>query len=129
MSNQFSAKRRGNPNMVKGGPSLNPRGRPARGDALAEKVRAQTSGDDIIKFLLGVMNAPHCRMVDRIHAARELLSRGWGQPVQTTEVDATINTPDSLPATWDTMSRAEREAYLRSIGVSVGAVATMGTKL
>ena len=116
----MASKPRGNPNMRAGAPSLNPSGRPRRGDALAEKVRAQTSGDDIIKFLLGVVNAPHCRMTDRIHAARELLSRGWGQPVAVSEVDATINAPDALPATWDAMPRTEREAYLRSLGISVG---------
>lgn len=106
--------------MVKGGPSLNPHGRPKRGDALAEKVRSQTDGTEIVTFLLTVMRAPHNRMVDRIHAARELLSRGWGQPVQTTEVDAQINAPDELPPTWDAMSRPERETYLRSIGIATG---------
>lgn len=106
--------------MRVGAPSLNPSGRPRRGDALAEKVRAQTSGDDIIKFLLNVVNAPHARMTDRIHAARELLSRGWGQPIATTEIDATINAPDALPASWESMPRVEREQYLRSIGVVVG---------
>lgn len=106
--------------MRVGAPSINPRGRPKRGDALAEKVRAQTSGDDIIKFLLGVVNAPHCRMVDRIHAARELLSRGWGQPIATTEVDATIDAPDELPDTWGEMTRVERVAYLGSVGIVTG---------
>jgi hypothetical protein len=115
-----TGKPRGNPNMRAGAPSLNPNGRPRRGDALAEKVRGQTDGTDLIKLLLGIAHAPHAKMSDRIHAARELLNRGWGQPIATTEVDATINAPDALPATWDEMPRSEREQYLRGLGISVG---------
>lgn len=117
---EANQKRRGNPNMQKGSPSLNPGGRPKLGHALAEQVRALVEPTEIAEFLVSVMKGPHWRIADRMQAARELLDRGWGKAIVTSEIDATVNGADNLPANLTAMSPAERMAWLATLPVPSG---------
>lgn len=108
-------KKRGNPNMVKGGPSINPKGRPRLGHALAEQVRGLCDPTEIAEFLVTIMKSPAYRIADRMAAARELLDRGWGKSIATTEIDATVSASDTLPVGFERFSAEERAAWLATI--------------
>src|SRR5262245_52049180 len=97
-------KPRGNPNMRPGGPSLNPRGRPKRGDALAERVRAAVDPDELIATLKQLASNPGAKAEVRLKAIAELLDRGWGKAIATTEVDAKVDQRTEAVARVRTMS-------------------------
>lgn len=91
-------KRRGNPMMVKGGPPLNPHGRPRTGHALAEKVREMVDPAELVAFFLKIKNDPSAKQSDRITAANWLSERGWGKaPVEITlEADVTAGPRNAI---------------------------------
>jgi hypothetical protein len=120
MSEANQPKKRGNPAMVKGGPSLNPGGRPKLGHALAEQVRALCDPAEIAAFLVSVMKGPQWRIADRMQAARELLDRGWGKAIVTSEVDATVTTADQLPAGISEFTPEERRRWLATLPIAGG---------
>ncbi len=91
-------KRRGNPMMVKGGPPLNPHGRPRTGHALAEKVRELVDPAELVSFFLKIKNDPSAKHADRMTAANWLSERGWGKaPIDITiEADITAGPRDTI---------------------------------
>ena len=105
------------------GVSGNPLGRPKGAAGVAAEVMARTNdGSDLIDVLLKVALSAHCPPRDRIAAARELLDRGIGRPLTTTEIRATVAT--ALPEGWALMSPAERIAFadrLELIALAPGA--------
>jgi hypothetical protein len=62
--------------------SGNPAGRPRRGESLAEKVRELVDPAEIVEFLAHVMRSSTVGTRDRLQAAKMLLDRGWGKPLQ-----------------------------------------------
>ena len=113
-------KKRGSPLMVAGGPSLNPKGRPRLGHALAELVRAQCDPAELLASLVALAKGPHVRHTDRLAAIRELLDRGWGKAIQQSEIDATVSAGDALPVGVERMSPEERAAWLATIPITAG---------
>ena len=101
--------------MRRGGPSLNPGGRPRRGESLAEAVRELVEPAELIGFLLAIMRSPVMRIADRLTAAGQLLDRGWGKALQPSEIS--VNATGELPAEWGALSPDERAAHLRALGV------------
>ncbi len=87
------------------GNKANPGGRPK---GLAERARAAThDGADLIEFYLGIFNNKEQDVKYRIDAAEWLADRGWGKPVQTTELVGSLTvkakgytrvSPDDWPA-------------------------------
>ena len=81
--------------MVKGGPSLNPRGRPRNALALAPRVRDGTrNGQDLIDFALAVFHGDEdvvgagVPLADRWRALEWLADRGYGKAAQIIELVA-----------------------------------------
>lgn len=113
-------KKRGNPNMVPGGPSINPKGRPKLGHALSECVRARVDPEDLVGFLVRIVKEPGARMTDRMSAVRELLDRGWGKAIITSEIDATVNAANDLPVGFERFPPEERKRWLATVPLSTG---------
>lgn len=102
------------------GTSGNPRGRPRLGDALAERVRRRVDLDKLIDVLYAQVDDRGIAPADRKAAAKELLDRGWGKAVETSVVEANIETnAPSLPDTWHEMTPAEKAAHLASMGLAL----------
>lgn len=69
------------------GVSGNPAGRPL--SPVAQIIAKSNNGERMVALLLSIVDGkgkPKPRWSDRIEAARLLLDRGWGRPLQTTEV-------------------------------------------
>ncbi len=71
-------KRRGNPNMVKGGPSVNPRGRPRNGESLAEAFRAKWSDEKIVALFTDLAENSHSDQI-RMQAGMAISDRVAGK--------------------------------------------------
>ena len=112
-------KRRGNP-AWQPGVSGNPSGRKKRGDALAEHVRALVDPKQLVASLLALAQHAGARPSDRLSAINQLLDRGWGKPIATTEIDATVNAADMVPAGYERMSPEERAAWLATLDIPAG---------
>jgi len=91
-------KRRGNPLMRAGAPSLNPAGRPKRGESFAERVRAIVDLDKLIEFLDETARDPGAKMEHRLAAAAQLLDRAVGRPVATVELEASVQAATARPS-------------------------------
>lgn len=74
--------------MRAGAPSLNPKGRPPRGQSLAERVRRRVDVDELIDGLANIAADPAAKHADRIAAAREILDRGYGKALASIDVHA-----------------------------------------
>ncbi len=121
---QSDPKRRGNPRMVRGGPSLNPSGRPKGAAGLAAYIGEQTNdGKELVDRLLEIARREFGRDANRQAAIFALLDRFAGKPVQDTRmliasIDAThVLSAEQLAA----LPAHERDAYLD--GLERGALA------
>ncbi|MCW5804391.1 MAG: hypothetical protein KIT31_18620 [Deltaproteobacteria bacterium] len=74
--------------------------------------------DELIAFLRGVVNDRNLRMSDRLAAAQQLLDRGWGRPIATSEVSVETAATSELPPDWDQLPAERREAWLAGIGLA-----------
>lgn len=74
--------------MFKPGVSGNPGGRPAVIGELRDLARTHTP--DAIKTLAGIMMQPKASATARVAAACAILDRGWGKPMQPTELTAKL---------------------------------------
>jgi len=77
-------KRGGAPLWKKGGPSPNPGGRPAVIRDLREAARGYST--EALETLAKVMRDEEAGPAARVAAAKELLDRGFGKPVQAVDV-------------------------------------------
>jgi hypothetical protein len=77
-------KRGGAPLWRKGGPSPNPGGRPAVIRDLREAARGYST--EALETLAKVMRDEEAGPAARVAAAKELLDRGFGKPVQAVDV-------------------------------------------
>lgn len=78
MSDPIAEKRRGNPAMRKGAPSLNPAGRPRVGQSLAEAVRAAVTPEELAAKMLKLADGAESEQV-RYSALAWLGERGHGK--------------------------------------------------
>lgn len=91
------AGKRGNPNMKKGMPSINPKGRPWKGESKSEKVRAllesdgqlkvETIGDTLTMVLLRQALDPSLKPGERQAAIDRLENRAYGEPRQEVKIE------------------------------------------
>ncbi len=72
--------------LVAGTPSLNPHGRPKRGQTLAEQWRRETDWPKLRARLEEIALDPKSKGADAVAAIRELADRAWGKPLSTTEL-------------------------------------------
>lgn len=109
MSDPIQTKR-GNPAMYKGGPSLNPHGRPRVGDSLANAVRQRFSPERIAELAGKLAESAESEQV-RLSALQLLSERGYGKVVSV--VDATISSAHAAPERdWSAMPIDERRELL-----------------
>jgi len=71
-------KKRGNPNMVAGGKSLNPNGRPRLGESLAEAFRGQCSPERIVELVVRLAESATSEQV-RLAAIHFIADRAHGK--------------------------------------------------
>ena len=77
VSESSTRKRRGGPNMVRGGPSLNPKGRPSVGLSLANAIRRGVTLEDLVAKAVELTHSKDEKI--RLAAIRLLMERGFGK--------------------------------------------------
>lgn len=108
--------------MKKGGPSLNPLGRPKGAAGLAQYVSEQTNGgtelvDRLLKLSRNDTNMPRAAF----DATLALLDRLAGRPVQATQTHLLIEGGNQPPANWDQLSAVERRQIIAQRRAALGA--------
>lgn len=103
----------GNPKMQPGAPSVNPAGRPKRGQSLAERTRWKTDPDEVIDFWIATMRDTKAKIEARLAAAQQLADRGWGKPLATHEL--AINTGANGGRDWSVLPIEDRRALLEKL--------------
>jgi hypothetical protein len=96
------------------GQSGNPKGRPRRGDTLAEAVRQAVDPGEVASFLAAVMRDPTAPLVQRLAAAGQLADRGWGRPLTTSEVSVfrEAEAPPPIEADFSRLTSDELDSYI-----------------
>jgi hypothetical protein len=94
--------------LAPGTPSLNPAGRPKRGQTLAEQWRRETNWPKLRARLEGIVYDEKAKHADVVAAARELLDRSWGRPLTTH--DLTITTSNDTEQRYDVGALSTEEA-------------------
>ncbi|MGE0402879.1 MAG: hypothetical protein AB7T06_39605 [Kofleriaceae bacterium] len=104
-------KRRGNPRMQRGAPSLNPHGRPRTGESLAEVTRTRVSPEQLVERLVKLADGAQSEQV-RLAATLALGERGYGKVANV--LDATLKNGSTASDTaWiANMPLEERRAEL-----------------
>jgi hypothetical protein len=74
------------PRSWKAGQRGNPKGRPRRGDALAEAIRAQVSPDELIAVARAVIADAKAPASVKLQGATFLAERGYARPVERHEL-------------------------------------------
>lgn len=97
-----------------GVPSANPKGRPKRGETLAESWRRSTDWEKIRDRLEGIVLDQKARHADVIAAASELLDRSWGRAVAVHEL-AVTNGAAAPARDLSSMPLEQRRALLAQI--------------
>lgn len=106
-------KKRGNPNMRPGAPSLNPSGRPRGAKGLAAYVAEQTSdGRELVDRLLELSRDPKAPIRERFAATTALLDRAVGKPLQPSEIQMSIERAIEYPPGWEQLEPGQRSAWL-----------------
>lgn len=126
MSEEKMTRRRGNPLMQKGKPSLNPRGRPPSGSSLAEKIRETIEPEEIVACVASVMRNSF-KSADRLAAAKFLSEFGWSKPPSLAGVQINDHRNSSaLSATIleriENASLGETEAMEREVSRAIAAL-------
>jgi hypothetical protein len=106
-------KRRGNPAMVKGGPSLNPKGRPRAGLALAERIRERLDPDTLLNLAMRVAEDETLSDARKIEILLPLYDRGYVKPPTT--IAAQVHTTSSPSRDYSQVPLEERRALLEQI--------------
>jgi hypothetical protein len=112
-------RRRGNPGMRPGAPSVNPSGRPKGAAGLAKYIAEQTNGGrELIDRLLGIVRDEDAPIREVTGALAMLLDRFVGKPLATTEVLALARVEHAtvgLPAGWASFSPEQRRSFLDDV--------------
>lgn len=93
------------------GASGNPRGRPRRGDALAEAIRAEVSPQELIAVAREVIADKKAPASVKLQAATFLAERGYARPAERHEVmvgQAVDDEPDLATLTLDELVELEQ---------------------
>lgn len=116
-----TAKKRGNPNWVKGGPSPNAGGR-STGPRLAitAALRRMADPELIAAYLIDLVADDSASHRERLMAAQLILDRTEGKAIATV-MSGQLASGASLPATWATMSEVEQDAWLDARAVATKA--------
>lgn len=107
------ARRGGNPNWVKGGPSPNPRGRPRSGLAFAERVRERIDPDLVIDLALRVAADETMTPDARLAALLPLIDRGFIRPPVTAAI--AMETTSTPAFDWSRIPLERRRDVLEAI--------------
>lgn len=107
-------KRRGNPNMRKGMPSINPKGRPRSGLAFAERVRERVDPDKIIDAVLEVLENAE-KPSERLQAATFLRDSAYAKPPTATAIQLTTGNEEQSQYNFGAMPLEKRIAILDAI--------------
>lgn len=110
-------RRGGNPNMRAGGPSLNPHGRPKRGLSLAEAIRERVDPAWIAERAVALAETAESEAT-RLAALSLIADRGWGKPLSTVEVTASIDARAAAvvaPLNWGNVPLEQRKAALEAL--------------
>lgn len=115
MSDPTESKRRGNPAMRAGGPSLNPKGRPKLGDSLAEAMRLRFPVERICDLAEALVTGAESETV-RMSALQMIAERTAGKAPQVVEMtvgqrgdDDLIDLTTMTPAQLDAAREAAKE--------------------
>ena len=114
MSEAIQSKRRGNPAMAKGAPSLNPNGRPPVRRALATAMRETFSEARIVELAEDLVLNAKSESV-RLAALEFIANRADGKVATDVNLNATMAPAARLPSNWSTMNAADRDAYLDEV--------------
>ncbi len=106
---------RGNPNWRKGGASPNPGGRPATLSDLKEAARGY-SGEALLT-LAKIMRDPEAPHSARVGAAREMLDRGFGKPMQAVDVGVNVSVAESHASVLMKLAEQARHTKEESVGL------------
>lgn len=105
---------RGNPAMVKGGPSLNPKGRPRAGLALAERIRERLDPDTLLDLAVRVAADETLSPERRLEVLIPLYDRGYLKPPTT--IAAKVETTDATPRRdWSAVPLEQRRELLAEL--------------
>lgn len=107
--------RRGNPNMRKGAPTVNRRGRPRVGESLAEACRNARTPDELVSWAVAAMDNPDVWWRERVKLFEWLATRGHGPVSQDVNVRVQTSASYQLPPTWHVMDGAERAQWLEDL--------------
>lgn len=108
------ARRPGNPNMVRGQPSLNPTGRPKGAAGMARYIAEQTNDNkELVDRLLAISRGDTSITREQREATLALLDRAVGKPITPIAAHVlTETTGAALPSDWDARSMAQKLRYL-----------------
>lgn len=105
---------RGNPLMVRGGPSLNPAGRGRGFRGMAKQIGEATGdGAELVEWALAVFRDSERTHAERAAAHAWLSDRYAGKPLSSHEIVAAVTTTTiGPPLGWDALSLEQRRAAL-----------------
>lgn len=113
MSEPIEGKRRGNPNMRAGAPSLNPKGRPPVGESLATAYREKWPPEKIVEHVGKLATGAASEQV-RLQALQMIAERTAGKVV--TLIDATTRDGAATPERdWSAVPIERRRALLAEL--------------
>jgi hypothetical protein len=111
------------PGMFRPGVSGNPRGRPKRGASLAERIRETVDPNELIEFLLTTMRSPGVNRRERVAACQALFDRGWGKPLQSIELDASLSNEPAHAGVQARLRHVSDEALEQALALLTGGTA------
>ena len=96
------------------GQSGNPSGRPKGFKGTAADIARRTKEfTTLVDYAMSVWQDPNRSHAERWEAFEWLSDRGMGRAVNVSEMSVAVEASTHvLPATWDSLSRADRERYL-----------------
>jgi len=114
----------GNPMMVKGGPSLNPAGRPKVGLSLAEAMRKRFPVSRIVDMAEQMFADATDERV-KMQALQFIADRAHGKVLSTTEITINDGTGETASVDWSKVPVERRRALLNALSEVDGMAAPM----
>lgn len=87
-------------------------GRPKRGHSLAEITRRIAEPEKLVKFLIELVENPKAKHADRLAACAQLLDRGWGKPLQSSDVTLRNGDASEPGIDWSKLPVDKRREWL-----------------